>query len=163
MSDNSRSSYFFISSAQLWLINSTVIIQFFVHRGFLVLFCCKKGNLCLVLFYRLFPALYFSFAPAVAKRIQPGPETDTLSETSGPARLPAQVAGRGTHKLKKCTVRKKIFRTGNWADQSGQGRTKVSCTGTAGPTNQPRKDQFHLYSLSPHSPQFQPERRGFNS
>jgi hypothetical protein len=32
---------------------------------------------------------------------------------------------------------------------------KVSCTGTTSPTNQPRKDLFHLYSLSPHSPQFQ--------
>ncbi len=36
-----------------------------------------------------------------------------------------------------------------------QGRTKISCIGTRSPTNQPRKDPFHLYSLSPHSPQFQ--------
>jgi hypothetical protein len=42
-----------------------------------------------------------------------------------------------------------------WADQSFQWRIKVSCTGTTSPTNQPRKDPFHLYALSPHSPQFQ--------
>ncbi len=29
-----------------------------------------------------------------------------------------------------------------WADQSSQGRTKNSCTGTPSPTNQPRKDPF---------------------
>jgi hypothetical protein len=33
--------------------------------------------------------------------------------------------------------------------------TKISCTGKISPTNQPRKASFHLYSLSPHSPQFQ--------
>jgi hypothetical protein len=32
---------------------------------------------------------------------------------------------------------------------------KISCTGTTSPTNQPRKDPFHLYSINPHSPQFQ--------
>jgi hypothetical protein len=42
-----------------------------------------------------------------------------------------------------------------WADKISQGRTKFLCTCTASPTNQPRKDSFHLYSLSPHSPQFQ--------
>ncbi len=47
----------------------------------------------------------------------------------------------GTHKLKYILY---------WADQSSQGRTKVSCTGMASPTNQPRKDPFHLYSLSSH-------------
>ena len=54
----------------------------------------------------------------------------------------------GTRKLKYCTVRKKLFVY--WADQSSQGRIKVSCTDTMGPTNQPRKDAFHpfhLYSL----------------
>jgi hypothetical protein len=35
---------------------------------------------------------------------------DTHSETGGPARLPAPVAGTtGTHKLKTCTVRKKNY------------------------------------------------------
>ncbi len=33
--------------------------------------------------------------------------------------------------------------------------TKFSCTGTKSPTNQPRKDPFHLYSLSLRLPQFQ--------
>ncbi len=42
-----------------------------------------------------------------------------------------------------------------WADWSRQGRTKISCTVTTSPTNQPRKDLFHMYSLSPHLPQFQ--------
>ncbi len=42
-----------------------------------------------------------------------------------------------------------------WADHSSQGGIKVFCTGTTSPTNQPRKDPFHLYSLSPHySPKF---------
>ncbi len=41
--------------------------------------------------------------------------------------------------------------SGRW----GQGRTKISCPGTTGPTNQLRKGPLHLYSLSPHSPQFQ--------
>jgi hypothetical protein len=35
--------------------------------------------------------------------------------------------------------------------------TKISSTGTKSPTNQTWKDPFHVYSLSPHSPQFQPE------
>ncbi len=37
-----------------------------------------------------------------------------------------------------------------WADESGKGMIKISCTGTTSP----RKDPFHLYSLSPHLPQF---------
>jgi hypothetical protein len=64
---------FLIRSAQLWLINSTIIIQFFVHRSFLVLFCCKKGNLCL--FYFTDFSGPFAFALALAKSIQSGPET----------------------------------------------------------------------------------------
>jgi hypothetical protein len=36
-----------------------------------------------------------------------------------------------------------------------QGWTKISCTGTTSPSNQPGKDPFHLYSFSPHSLQFQ--------
>jgi hypothetical protein len=39
-----------------------------------------------------------------------------------------------------------------WTDQSSQGRTKISCTCTTSPANQPRKDPFYLYSLSPPSP-----------
>ncbi len=41
---------------------------------------------------------------------------------------------------------------------SCQDRTKISCTSTTSPTNQPRNDPFYLYyyySLSPHLPQFQ--------
>jgi hypothetical protein len=42
----------------------------------------------------------------------------------------------------------KIFEVGR------RGQPKISCTGTTRPTNQPREDPFHFYSLSPHSPQF---------
>ncbi len=48
-----------------------------------------------------------------------------------------------------------------WADQSSQGRTKISCTGATSLTNQPRKGPFHLYSLNPHSPEFQQSERGY--
>jgi hypothetical protein len=41
------------------------------------------------------------------------------------------------------------------ADYSSQSRIKISCTSTKSPTNQPRKDPFHLYSISPNLPQFQ--------
>ncbi len=43
----------------------------------------------------------------------------------------------------------------HWADKSSQGRTKISYTGMLSPMNQPRKDPFQMYSLSPHLPQFQ--------
>jgi hypothetical protein len=44
----------------------------------------------------------------------------------------------------------KVFCTGlTRAAKAGQ---KVFCTATASPMNQPWKDPFHLYSLSPHSP-----------
>ncbi len=39
------------------------------------------------------------------------------------------------------------------ADQSSQGKTKISCTGTMSPTNQLMKDTIHVYSLSLHLPQ----------
>jgi hypothetical protein len=47
-----------------------------------------------------------------------------------------------------------------WADWSSQGRPKISCTDMISPTNQPRKDPYHVFSLSPHSPQFQKVGRG---
>ncbi len=46
--------------------------------------------------------------------------------------------------------------------KGSQGRTKISCTCTTILTNQPRKprkDHCRLYSLSPHSPQFQQSAR----
>jgi hypothetical protein len=58
------------------------------------------------------------------------------TETGDPARLPAQVAGQ-------------------YFVLSSQGRTKIYCTGTTSPKKQPRKDPFHMYSKSPHLPQFQ--------
>jgi hypothetical protein len=41
--------------------------------------------------------------------------------------------------------------TGGWGSQV---RTKTSCISMKSSTDQPRKNPFHLYSLSPHSPQF---------
>ncbi len=41
------------------------------------------------------------------------------------------------------------------ADYNSQGRTKISSTVMTSTMNQPRKDPFHLFSLSPLSPQFQ--------
>ncbi len=58
----------------------------------------------------------------------------------------------GTKELKKCMVRKKNFL--NWADKSSQGRRKISCTDMTSPSNQSKKDLFHLYSLSLHSLSF---------
>ncbi len=50
-----------------------------------------------------------------------------------------------------------------WADWSSQGRTKLTCTGTTSPMNQPWKEPFHLYSLSPHFPQFRQSARAILS
>ncbi len=69
------------------------------------------------------------------------------SETGDPARLPAQVAGRwGLISEKVCDEDNNIL---YWADYSSQGRTKNFWTGTTSPTNQPRKDPFHMYSRLP--------------
>ncbi len=48
------------------------------------------------------------------------------------------------------------------ADQSSQGRTKISCNGMASLTKQSR-DLFHMYSLSPQLPQFSTVVRGHQS
>ncbi len=50
-----------------------------------------------------------------------------------------------TNEVKNCTLRKKVFCTG-----PEEGKMKISTS----PTNQPRKDSFHLYFLSPHLSQF---------
>ncbi len=71
-------------------------------------------------------------------------------ETGDQTQLPAQLTGRwGQINWNSVRWGKNIL---SWADWSSQGRTKISCTGTMSPTNQPRKDPFHLYSLSPHLP-----------
>jgi hypothetical protein len=59
----------------------------------------------------------------------------------------------GTNKVKKYAVGKIICVLG-WLEQPRAG-TKIYCTGTTRPTNQPRKNPFHMYSKSPHLPQFQ--------
>ncbi len=64
---------------------------------------------------------------------------DAHSETGDPARLPAQVAGWWRHiNWKSIRWGKKIV----LADQSSQGRIKISFTGMKSPTNQPRKVPF---------------------
>jgi hypothetical protein len=45
-----------------------------------------------------------------------------------------------------------------WA-KSSKGRTKISCTVTKSPMNQPRNNSFHLYSLSPYSTHFNSQQR----
>ncbi len=40
-------------------------------------------------------------------------------------------------------------------NKPAEAEEKYLVSGTTSPTNQPREDLFHLYSLSPHSPQFQ--------
>ncbi len=59
----------------------------------------------------------------------------------------------GTNKVKKCAVWKIIFCT--WLTRATKAGKKIYCTGTTSPTNQPRKDTFHMCSKSPHLPQFQ--------
>jgi hypothetical protein len=65
---------------------------------------------------------------------------DTHLVTGGPARLPAQVAGRWGH-INWNSVRwvKNYFVLG-WPEEPRQ--EKVSCTGTTNPTNQPRNANF---------------------
>ncbi len=63
--------------------------------------------------------------------------------------LPSLLGRKGTNELKKCTVRKKLFCT-------GQPRQNKNLLYRHEKLNkQPKKDPICLYSLSPHSPQFQ--------
>jgi hypothetical protein len=78
-----------------------------------------------------------------------GTEIHTKRQASQHGCLPSFL-GDGDKEIK--IVRKKYLELG----QLEQTKTKISCTGTTSPmTNQPRKDPFHLYSLSRHSPYFQ--------
>jgi hypothetical protein len=72
-------------------------------------------------------------------------DTDTFSETAGPARLPAQLAERCNGDKGTEIVHGEYFVLGR-LEQPRQDNKRM---------NQPRKDFFHLYSLSPHLPQFQ--------
>jgi len=77
---------------------------------------------------------------------------DKHSETGGPARLPAQVSGRWGHiNLNSVQWGKFFF---YWADQSRQGRIKISCTCMTS-NEGPGRDPLYKYSISPHLPQFQ--------
>jgi hypothetical protein len=76
-----------------------------------------------------------------------GPYQRHILREGDPARLPAQFAGLwvGTHKVKMCGMGK--------LEQPRQDKNLL-CRCTTSPTNHPRKDLFHLYSISPHLPQF---------
>ncbi len=67
---------------------------------------------------------------------------DAYKETGEPARLAAQLAWWWG----------KINRNSLLGWLGSKGRTKYYCTGMTSPTIHPRKDPFHLYSLSLHSP-----------
>jgi hypothetical protein len=64
--------------------------------------------------------------------------------------LPSLLGDEDIKELKKCMVRKNIL---YWADNSSQGRTKISCASTTRLTNQPSERTLSLCSLSPPSSQ----------
>ncbi len=78
---------------------------------------------------------------------------DTYLETGDPARLPAQHARRQDKGIEIVWGEEKIFWIG--LTRAAKAGRKSLVRGTTSPANQARKDPFHLYSLSPHSPQFQ--------
>jgi hypothetical protein len=98
-----------------------------------------------------------SFSKKMSNSLYPNVHAARLSYLNsaigGPARLPAQVLGDGDTKIEIVYVEE--INILYWSDQSSQGRIKISCTDGTSPTNQPRKDPLHLYSISPQLPQFQ--------
>jgi hypothetical protein len=58
----------------------------------------------------------------------------------------------GTNELKQCWVREKKFVEGQLYEQPRQNKNLLNWHDE--PTIQPRRDPVHLYSLSPHLPQF---------
>jgi hypothetical protein len=64
-----------------------------------------------------------------------------------------RLLGDGNTLIETVYGEEKIFCTG--LTRSEKDRIKVTCTCMMSPTKQPRKDPSHLYSSSPHSPQFQ--------
>ncbi len=76
-----------------------------------------------------------------------GPETHFKRQVSQHDCLPSLLGDGG-----KCVEGENIL---YWADKSSQGSSGIFCTDTTGPTNQTKKDPFHLYSLSSHLNQFQ--------
>ncbi len=69
--------------------------------------------------------------------------------------LPRLLGDGDYNKVKKCAVRRIIFCTG--LTRGAKAGQKIYCTGTTSPTNQIRKDPdpSHMFSKSPHLPQFQ--------
>jgi hypothetical protein len=94
---------------------------------------------------RNYPKLRWAYCPELFP-----PETYIQRQAALPDCPPRLLADGDTYMYIEIVYR---------AHQNRQGRIKVSCTGTTNPTNKPRKDPFHLYSLSPHSPQFQQSAR----
>jgi len=86
------------------------------------------------------------------------PETHTLRQATQHDCLPS-LPGDGDKRIEIVlnSWGKKYFVPGRLEQRR---QKKNSCTDTTGPTNQPRKDPFHLYSLSPHSHQFLTVSRG---
>ncbi len=80
------------------------------------------------------------------------PETHTTRQATQHGCLPSFLGGGDKGIQRVYGEEKNIL---HQADRSSQGRTKISCTNRTSPTNQTRKDFFHLYSLSPHLPQLQ--------
>ncbi len=76
-------------------------------------------------------------------RLSLRPETHTLRDRRPSTAVCPAGWTMGIKELKKCTARKKYFVLG--AHKSRQGRTIISSDRTS-PTNQPRKDPFHLHS-----------------
>ncbi len=61
-----------------------------------------------------------------------------------------------THTKRLATQHSCLPSAGRWGQRKQLKCVKIFCTRPTRPTNQqPRKDPFQLYSLSPHSPQFQ--------
>ncbi len=73
-----------------------------------------------------------------------------------PARLTAQFAGRwGKRIWNRVRWGKKLSCTRPTRAAKAVQKSLVSVVGTKSPTNQPRRNPFHLYSVSPHLRQFQ--------
>jgi hypothetical protein len=67
--------------------------------------------------------------------------------------LPSLLDDWDTKKLKLCAMRKNILYRADY--RAAKAEQKSLVYDKTSPTNQPRKDPFHLSSLSPLSPQFQ--------
>ncbi len=115
-------------------------------------FSSMAGLVCPVQENIFLPWLFQSSSTREYFSYWPKQETHTVQATQHGC-LPSLLGNRDKG-IERVYRKEKIFCTGQ--TRAAQGRTKIPCTGRRSQlTNQPRKDPFHLYSLSPHSPQFQ--------